>query len=141
MGTDHQEAAPNERALVPVGQVRASDAEREAVVTRLHAALGEGRLDMDETERRAAAAYACCYRAELAPLTADLPTPEPETPGGWAVVWRAVAGELWRWWSRLTGGTPAEPTPSQRRATSIAVLAGLVLALFCLFAGFMAGLG
>ena len=53
--------------------VRASDAEREAVVARLHAALGEGRLDLAETEERVAAAYAARYRHELPATLADLP--------------------------------------------------------------------
>jgi hypothetical protein len=52
---------------------RASDAEREAVVARLRDATGEGRLSVDELDERIDAAYAATTRAELAPLTADLP--------------------------------------------------------------------
>lgn len=54
-------------------QVRASDAEREDVVTILRAAMGEGRLTLAEGEERIAAAYAATYRDELVPLTTDLP--------------------------------------------------------------------
>jgi hypothetical protein len=43
---------------------RASDAEREDTVARLHHALGEGRLDLAETEERSVAAYAAQYRDE-----------------------------------------------------------------------------
>jgi hypothetical protein len=53
--------------------VRASDADREAIVTRLQTAVGEGRLDLDEFGQRADAAYAAVTRAELDVLVADLP--------------------------------------------------------------------
>jgi hypothetical protein len=64
--------------------VRASDADREAVVARLHVALGEGRIDVDEFGQRAAAAYEAVRTAELDLLLADLPTaerPAPESVG------------------------------------------------------------
>jgi hypothetical protein len=54
---------------------RASDAEREAVVARLRHAAGEGRLTVEELAERVDAAYAAKTRAELEPLTADLPAP------------------------------------------------------------------
>ncbi len=58
----------------PVEQgVRASDAERHAVVGRLEAAAAEGRLDPDELRTRTEAAYAAQTLRELAVLTADLP--------------------------------------------------------------------
>jgi hypothetical protein len=56
-----------------VPSVRVSDAEREAVVARLQAALTEGRLELQEFEERSAAAYAAKTEAELVPLTSDLP--------------------------------------------------------------------
>jgi hypothetical protein len=56
----------------PAG-VRASDAEREDTVTVLQRALGEGRLELDETDTRMTAAYAARYRHELACLLEDLP--------------------------------------------------------------------
>jgi hypothetical protein len=52
---------------------RASDSEREAVVARLRHAAGEGRLTVDELDERIDAAYTAKTRAELEPLTADLP--------------------------------------------------------------------
>ena len=57
--------------------VRASDADRETVVARLQAAVGEGRLDLDEFGQRADAAYAAVTRAELDVLVADLPVDAP----------------------------------------------------------------
>jgi hypothetical protein len=52
---------------------RASDAEREATVAQLHHAAAEGRLTVEELSGRIDAAYAATTRAELEPLTADLP--------------------------------------------------------------------
>jgi Domain of unknown function (DUF1707) len=55
---------------------RASDADREAAVTRLQTAVGEGRLDLDEFGERVEAAYAAGTVAELDALLADLPRGE-----------------------------------------------------------------
>lgn len=52
---------------------RASDAERSAVVERLRAAAGDGRLSLDELADRLEAALAAVTRGDLEPLTADLP--------------------------------------------------------------------
>jgi hypothetical protein len=61
-------------------ELRASDADREAAVERLHAAAMEGRLDADELEERVAQAYAARWCSDLARLTADVtpPAPPPE---------------------------------------------------------------
>ena len=61
-------------AKEPLPVVRASDADREAVVTRLQTALGEGRIDLDEFGQRAAVAYEATTLAELDGVVADLPT-------------------------------------------------------------------
>jgi Domain of unknown function (DUF1707) len=53
--------------------VRASDAEREEVAARLGRAVGEGRLTLAEFSDRVGQAHAATTRAELVPLTADLP--------------------------------------------------------------------
>ena len=113
--------------------VRASHAEREHTVTRLHDALGEGRLDLAEVEPRVAAAYAAQYRHELPPLLADLP---PGEPGGgdagagaptWTQLWAAV---VWRARTTLLG-TADRPTPGQCRvAARLAALALVWLALW-----------
>jgi hypothetical protein len=68
-------------------RVRTSDAEREEIVTILRAAIGEGRLTLDEGEERIAAAYAAKFRDELGPLTADLPD------GGRTAVMRTPEGK------------------------------------------------
>lgn len=63
------------------GRIRASDAEREQVVSVLREAMSEGRLTLDEGEERIAAAYAATYRDELPGFTADLPPAEPAQGG------------------------------------------------------------
>ncbi|GAA3845321.1 DUF1707 SHOCT-like domain-containing protein [Amycolatopsis tucumanensis] len=57
--------------------IRASDADRERVVTALQQHVGEGRLTLDEFSERSAAAYRSRTRGELDVLTRDLPTPAP----------------------------------------------------------------
>ena len=61
--------------------MRASQAERERVVDRLRAHAGEGRLDIDELEQRAEAAYSAKTRGELADLLTDLPESRPRSGG------------------------------------------------------------
>jgi hypothetical protein len=64
--------------------VRASDVDREAVVVRLEAALGEGRLSVEEFRQRAEAAYAAVTTTELDGLLTDLPadgSPQVEVVG------------------------------------------------------------
>ena len=53
--------------------LRAADADREAVVERLRAAHGEGRLDLAEFDERGAEAWAARTYGDLTKLTADLP--------------------------------------------------------------------
>jgi len=70
--------------------VRASDAERDAVVGRLNRAVGEGRLTMDEFSGRLELAYAARTRGDLDPLLRDLPADSggivPAAASGTAVV-------------------------------------------------------
>ncbi|MGY1616167.1 DUF1707 domain-containing protein [Geodermatophilus sp. SYSU D00691] len=70
-------------------RIRASDAQREAVVHRLHDAVAAGMLTIDEGHERTTAAFAARYVDELPLLTADLPDPGPAAPV--APGWRAVA--------------------------------------------------
>jgi uncharacterized protein DUF1707 len=63
-------------------KIRASDAEREAVVSVVREAMSEGRLTLDEGEERIAAVYAATYRDELPAFTADLPPAEKPPAGG-----------------------------------------------------------
>lgn len=70
----HYRRIVTEKDTAPSGSgVRASDAEREAVVARLNTAVGEGRLTMDEFSGRLELAYAARTRGDLDQLLSDLP--------------------------------------------------------------------
>lgn len=112
----------------PAG-VRASDAEREDTIARLHHALGEGRLDLAETDARVAAVYAARYRSELAPLLTDLPGSPvvPVRAGTDAPAWSAIwVSAVWRARIALFAAGTQEQPPTARQcriAAGVAVLA------------------
>ena len=54
--------------------IRVCDADRQRVVDVLRRHTADGRLTLDEFDTRAAAAYRAITHADLAALTADLPT-------------------------------------------------------------------
>lgn len=56
-------------------EMRASDADRDAIAERLRDGFAEGRLTTEEFEERLEAAYASRTRSELVPLVRDLPQP------------------------------------------------------------------
>jgi hypothetical protein len=64
------------------GALRASDADREQVVDRLHRASTEGRIGSDELEHRVTAALKARTYAELDATVADLPSPPRGRRGG-----------------------------------------------------------
>jgi hypothetical protein len=110
--------------------VRASDAEREQVATRLGQAVGEGRLTLSEFSERVGQAHAAVTRAELAPLTADLPAvPAAAAPSGktsWTV--SPIGGEVrkgrWRVPARsmgisLIGGAALDLTEAEFAAPEV----------------------
>lgn len=95
--------------------LRVSDAERELVVSQLSAACAEGRLTLEEMGGRVGSAYSAVTRADLEPLTFDLPAPGPtpmvtaldvpapaKTKKKWLVT---VMGELKRGIPRLADHT------------------------------------
>lgn len=63
------------------GELRISHADREAVVERLREAAAEGRIDLDELDARLGQALTAKTFADVAPLTADLPSDPPPDPG------------------------------------------------------------
>jgi hypothetical protein len=73
--------------------IRVSDAERDAVVERLSAATGDGRLTLEEFSQRMDLATAAKTRADLEPLTADLPA--DAAPAGRAVASGASGSPSW----------------------------------------------
>jgi len=65
----------NVPAVPAVPTVRISDDDRNAVIDRVQDAAGRGFLTIEELESRIELATAAKTRAELEPLTADLPAP------------------------------------------------------------------
>jgi hypothetical protein len=101
---------------VEQGELRASDADREQVASRLRTALDEGRLNLHEYDERLRDAYAAKTYADLNALLADLPgmTPGeraqvvPTTPGAPAP-WTAgpdgrYPGATRQWMAQHWGG-------------------------------------
>ncbi len=62
--------------------MRASDSDRQEVVDVLRAAVGDGRLTMDEYLDRMGLAYQAVTNNDLVPLCADLPAAGPALDGG-----------------------------------------------------------
>lgn len=60
------------------GFLRASDADREEVVSRLHTAATEGRIGADELEQRVTDALRARTYADLDATVADLPAPRAD---------------------------------------------------------------
>ncbi len=113
----------------PPPRMRASDADREAVVRTLLDALARGLLTLDEGDERVAAAYAARYRDELPRLTADLP-PAPVAAAaapGWRALallaWlqvRTAAADLWR---RIRSAVRSRPRIALAMVALLALLA------------------
>jgi hypothetical protein len=80
----HREYRPGvtSTSQVEADDVRASDAEREEVITALRTHAGDGRLGVEELDERVEAAYTAKTRRELVALTTDLPrAPRPPRDG------------------------------------------------------------
>ncbi|MEU7906075.1 DUF1707 domain-containing protein [Actinoplanes sp. NPDC049118] len=101
-------------------EMRAADADRQAVADQLRAALDEGRLDLHEYDERLQQAYAAKTYGDLHPLLDDLPSAAVPLPGAVAVPAGvpAVAGtnaeltrrwvlEVWSGWVPVVGITSA----------------------------------
>ena len=131
--TATQPTAPTPTPDIP--RVRVSNAEREDVVARLHHALGEGCLDLSETEERSAAAYAAQYRDELPPLLADLPHSGTPRTGTGAPAWT----ELWVsavWRARIAVlGSSERPTAAQGRTAALLVALAVLWTVAFAFLG------
>jgi hypothetical protein len=81
-------------------EMRAADADRQAVADQLKGALDEGRLDLHEYDERLQQAYAAKTYGELQPLLSDLPAaalpvPAQRDPEGLVT---APDGEVRRQW-------------------------------------------
>jgi hypothetical protein len=119
-----QPAAP-----APAG-IRASDAEREQTIARLHAAVGEGRLRLDEADERVSTVYGMRYREELPAVLADLPGDghhvhlTGDAPPGWREIWSSV---VWHGMQTLHGGPVPRPTPQDTVAAARVAVAMVLL--------------
>jgi Domain of unknown function (DUF1707)/Cell wall-active antibiotics response 4TMS YvqF len=101
--------------------IRASDAEREAAVSQLRTAAGEGRLALDELADRLDRALTAATRAELEHLTADLPAqPASALPAPKARRWLVAI---------LGGGTHAGRWHIASRCNVVNVMGGADLDL------------
>src|SRR5215207_4266438 len=84
-------------------EMRAADADRQAVADKLKAALDEGRLDLHEYDERLQQAYAAKTYGDLRPLLDDLPSaavpvPAQREPSGSGVVRDASDADVTRRW-------------------------------------------
>ncbi|HJW63759.1 MAG TPA: DUF1707 domain-containing protein, partial [Actinomycetes bacterium] len=112
--------------LNPSGEVRASDAEREAVVERLRVATVEGRLTLSELTERTEAAYTATTRGELVPITADLPA----VSGPAAAPMRPTAPVEREWVVAVVGDTKRQGRwRVERPLAALAIMGDVVLDL------------
>src|SRR5262245_40687457 len=88
-------------------RVRTSDAERERVAEQLRAAVGEGRLSLEEGDERLATLYTTKYRDELGPLVADLPNPAGEARRG-RHGWGPAGAGFGPQWPGAPAGAPTD---------------------------------
>ena len=108
------------------GEVRASDAEREAVVERLRVATVEGRLTLGELTERTEAAYTATTRGDLVPITADLPA----VPGSPATPARPDARADREWVVAVLGDSKRQGRwRVERPLAAVAVMGDVVLDL------------
>jgi uncharacterized protein DUF1707 len=102
-------------------EVRASDSERDAAVSRLGTAAGEGRLTLEEFGERVERAQTAASRGDLDQLLADLPAPAPPASAATAARTRwqvsPIGGMSWR------GGT------LDARTVSVSLIGGADLDL------------
>jgi hypothetical protein len=110
MGGSAAESPTPPEAQRAIGGLRASDAERDEVATRLKDEFAAGRLSHDTFLYRMNAVFEARQRADLPPLLADLPSqppPRQSIPAATAAAagraGRSVAGWFRGTWSRVSG--------------------------------------
>ena len=109
---------PDEGGLAGRGHLRAAQADREQAITVLKTAYAQGRLTKDELEARAGLVFASRTYAELAALTADLPTASPAAASPAAPGSDAV-------WPRPS--TPARTMAKAARRSGVCLLVAVAL--------------
>jgi hypothetical protein len=108
----------------PAAGIRASDAERDAIVARLSAATGDGRLTLEEFSQRMEQATAAKTRIELDRLVADLPSDAVGT----AVAAPATAPASWHV-SPVGGLSVSGPWRMDRHVIAVSLIGGASLDL------------
>jgi FHA domain/DUF1707 SHOCT-like domain len=109
--------SPTQPDAQPAGGLRASDAERDEVVSRLREEFAAGRLSQDTFLHRMDAVLEARHQADLPPLLADLPAaPQPSPPRPAPV--QSVLGRLRAAWPRRlrSGATLPAGAVSRRQA-------------------------
>lgn len=91
-----QPPVPHSQPMVPAGEMRISDQDRDATLELLGQHAEAGRLTLDEHEERAAQVLAAKTRADLAAVTRDLPVPAGQS---------ASPRRQVRWMVALMGGS------------------------------------
>ena len=113
---------PRPSQPLPADLLRVGDAERQQAVTALGEHFATGRLDQDEYDTRAQAAWAAKTRVDLQGLFGDLPEPVPFRPVG-----HQAAGSAQSGWQ---AGREARDRPRRRRpAPVIPVLMAIAIFL------------
>ena len=116
---------------MPDPQMRAADADRDAVAHRLGEHMTAGRLTVAEYEDRVARAYAAKTYGELSELTSDLPSSRPSTPSPRPAAAGACGPAAW--------GGPWTAGPWRRAVwgswLSTAVIVTTIWLITCLSAG------
>jgi len=116
----HGATAPMPQPKLDGPKMRASDAERHAIVLVLQDAIGRGLLTPTEGGERMSAAFAAAFVPDHAPLTADLPkSPGKATPIGWKPLLLMVLEQLQ---SCLRTATTGPRRPAQLGAALLLVL-------------------
>jgi Flp pilus assembly protein TadB len=113
-------------SMTKVGSLRASDADREQIVSRLHKAATEGRIGADELEDRVSAALKARTYRELDATVLDLPN--PLTPRAR----RSPGKRSGRGW--LVSAVRANPVLLLLALPVVAVTAAMVLAAMVVWA-------
>lgn len=131
--------SPNPQGLGPsefpqTPSVRASDADREAVVAVLHDAVLRGLLTPEEGNERVSAAYGARFVGDLRPLTADLPPAPVSAPA--APGWRALMLLAWLQLRTLFTRTTVRNVRARPRLVLAVVALLAVLSLGAMAGGF-----
>jgi hypothetical protein len=110
------------------GQIRASDAERDATVERLRDAAGEGRLTLEEFSDRMEQATGARTRADLDRLITDLPVTPGASETGTVAAPGTPAGPTWPV-SPIGGLSVSGPWRMGRHVVVISLIGGADLDL------------